>query len=59
LLLLGAGEGGVEVIEVERFEIFTASQNGVLQLAADITGQQARVGMPELSLSRMDRDTTR
>ena len=43
-LLLGAREGGIEVIEVERFQIFAASQDGMLQLAADVAGKQAGAG---------------
>ena len=44
LLLLGAGEGGVEVIEIESFQLFAAAQNGMLQLAADVAGKQAGAG---------------
>ena len=44
LLLFGAGEGRVEVIEIEGFEIFAAAQNGMLQLAPDVAGQQTGGG---------------
>src|ERR1022692_2069601 len=44
--LLGAGKGGVEVIEVEGFQIFAAAQYGMLQLAADIAGKQVGAGDP-------------
>ena len=43
-LLLGAGEGGIEIIEIERFEICAASHDGMLQLAADVSGKQAGAG---------------
>src|ERR1019366_684560 len=43
-VLLGGGESGVEVIEVQGFEIFAAADEGVLEFAAEGGREKGRGG---------------
>ncbi len=43
-VLLGAGKSGVEIIEIQGFQVRAAAQDGMLQLAADVGREQARAG---------------
>ena len=42
--LLGGGEGGVEIVEVERLEVLAAADEGVLQFAAEGGREKGRGG---------------